>query len=73
VIGDTSRLVLLYQRAVYATAKAELIERYRDFDSTDAGQRRAEAMELSVDDYRRQARYAIRDILGRPRATVELL
>ena len=63
----------LYQRAVYATAKAELIERYRDFDSTDAGQRRAETMELSVDDYRRQARYAIRDILGRPRATVELL
>lgn len=73
VIDGTSRLERLYQRAVYATAKAELIERYRDFDSTDAGQRRAEAMELSVDDYRRQARYAIRDILGRPRATVELL
>jgi hypothetical protein len=73
VIAGTSRLVLLYQRAVYATAKAELIERYRDFDSTDAGQRRAESMDLSVEDYRRQARYAIRDILGRPRATVELL
>jgi hypothetical protein len=73
VIGGVSRLVLLYQRAVYATAKAELLERYRDFDSTDTGQRRAEPMDLSVEDYRRQARYAIRDILGRPRATVELL
>lgn len=72
-INGTSSVVLLFQRAVYATVKAELTERYRDFDSTDAGQRRAEQMDLTVDDYRRTARYAIRDILGRPRITAELL
>lgn len=72
-INGTSSLVLLFQRAVYAIVKAELTERYRDFDSTDAGQRRAEQMDLTVDDYRRNARYAIRDILGRPRITAELL
>lgn len=72
-IAGKSRLVLLYQRAVYAYAKAELTERYRDFDSTDAGHQRANALEGTVEDHRRAMRYAIRDILGRPRATVELL
>lgn len=72
-INGESSLVLLFKRAVYATVKAEMVERYRDFDSTDAGQRRAEQMDLTVDDYRRNARYAIRDILGRARITAELL
>jgi len=73
VIAGESRLVLLYRRAVYATAQAELAERYRDIDTTEAGQRRADVMDATADDYRRLARYAIRDLLGRPRATVELL
>ena len=73
VIVGESRLVLLYRRAVYATAQAELAERYRDIDTTGAGQRRADMVESTADDYRRLARYAIRDLLGRPRATVELL
>jgi hypothetical protein len=72
-IDGTSRLVLLYQRAVYATAKAELIERYADYDATADGKRRADDMACAIDDHRRYARYAIRDILGRPRHTVELM
>lgn len=73
VIAGESRLVLLYRRAIYATAQAELAERYRDIDATDAAHRRADVLEATTDDYRRLARYAIRDLLGRPRATVELL
>ncbi|HEV2679143.1 MAG TPA: head completion/stabilization protein, partial [Rhodanobacter sp.] len=73
VIAGTSRLVLLYTRAVYATVQADLIERYRDVDTTHAGKQRADTLDPTIDDYRRNVRYAIRDILGRPRADVELL
>jgi hypothetical protein len=72
-IGGESRLVLLYKRAIYATVQAELIERYPDYDTTAAGKARADTMDQTVDDYRRNVRYAIRDILGRPRADVELI
>ena len=71
--AGTSRLVLLYTRAVYATVQAELREAYRNYDTTAAGDKRADAMDETVDDYRRNVRYAIRDILGRPRADVELI
>jgi hypothetical protein len=70
---DVSRLVLLYKRAVYATVQATLLERYRNFDSTGAAGKRAEPMDETIDDYRRNVRYAIRDILGRPRADAELI
>lgn len=72
-LGGVSRLVLLYRRAIYATAQAELIEAYRNYDTTAAGQRRAELADPTVDDCRRNVRYAIRDILGRPRGDAELI
>ncbi|QDQ87661.1 head completion/stabilization protein [Alcaligenaceae bacterium SJ-26] len=64
---------LLYLRAVYWYAKAELLERYRDYDLTGAGEKRAELQADSIDDCRRIWRWAISDIQGRPRLTVELL
>lgn len=63
----------LYLRAVYFTAKADLTERYRDFDTTGDGERRVEDLVDAVDDARRNVRWAISDILGRPRITVEAL
>lgn len=63
----------LYRRAVYALAKANLIERYRDYDSTGAAHDRMVDLEGSVDDYRRDASWAIADIVGRGRTTVELI
>lgn len=63
----------LYLRAVYATAKANLIERYRDYDTTGEGDKRAEKLEPVGDDYRRDAAWAISDITGRRRNTVELI
>lgn len=67
------RLVGLYRRAVYCYAKAELIERYRDFDLTGAGSTRAENTDDAAADTRRNLRWAIRDILGKSRTTVEML
>jgi len=63
----------LYLRAVYALAKASLIERYRDYDSSGDGVTRADALELTIDDYRRDAAWALADIVGRRRTTVELI
>ncbi|MNP78778.1 Phage head completion protein (GPL) [compost metagenome] len=72
-INDESCLVLLYRRAIYCTTAAELSERYRSFDSTSEGNRNAEELTPSIDEYRRDARFAIRDLLGVGHCTVELI
>lgn len=72
-VDGESILVHRYQRAVACTAKALLLERYRDFDSTSVGDKRADALENPIDDIRRDARWAITDILGIGRTTVELI
>lgn len=72
-INDTSRLLILYQQAVFSFAKAHLLEKYRDFDTTALGNKKAENLEPNIDVYRRNARWAISDIQGKQRATVELI
>jgi hypothetical protein len=62
-----------YLRAVYAQAKANLTERYKDFDSTNSGGKKADQMESTVDDYHRDVRWAISDIMGISRNTTELI
>lgn len=62
-----------YLRAVWSLAKANLVERYRDYDTTGTGHDRADALEPADADYRRDAAWAIADILGRSRTTVELI
>lgn len=63
----------LYQRAVWCLAKAQLVERYRDYDTTGNGDTRADELVAVADDYRRDAAWAINDLLGAPRTTVELI
>lgn len=72
-IQNKTRQVHLYLRAVYCTAGAELAERYRSFDATNAGSANAEELTPSIDEYRRDARWAMRDLLGSRRTTVELI
>lgn len=62
-----------YQRAIHCLAAAWLIERYRTIDTTAAGDRKAETENLGVDDLRRDARWAISDLTGTGRTTVELI
>ncbi|MGX2951352.1 head completion/stabilization protein [Ursidibacter sp. B-7004-1] len=52
---------------------ANLYERYRSFDSTKEGADKAQEYENSVDDLRRDARFAIRDLLNINRWTSELI
>ncbi len=62
-----------YLRALYCQARAGLIERYRDYDATASGNKTAEALLQAVEDLRRDARWAVSDILGITRTTVELI
>lgn len=72
-INGQSIYLQLYLRAVYCLAKANLIERYSDFDSTAKGLKAGEELTDSITDLRRDARFAIRDILGESHVTVELI
>jgi hypothetical protein len=62
-----------YRRAVYASVQADLIELYRDFDTTGAGDKAAEKLEQRVDGLRRDRRWAISALHGRGQTTVELI
>ena len=72
-INNQSVLLHHYARAVYCLARANLIERLRDYDATKQGETRAESLEQTIIDLRRDARFAVRAILGIPHTTVELI
>lgn len=72
-INQLSRLVILYKRAVVCTAGAEIAERYRSYDTSASGDKNAAALTDTADELRRDARWAIRDLIGRVRTTVELI
>ncbi|MCO7537810.1 head completion/stabilization protein [Pseudomonas asiatica] len=72
-IQGKSQLMHLYVRAVECAAGAEVCERYRGYDTTASGSKNTEEDTPTIDDYRRDQRWAIRDFLGKSRTTVELL
>ncbi|RQS30274.1 phage head completion protein [Burkholderia sp. Bp8992] len=62
-----------FRRAVYGWARAQLIERYRDYDTSKDGARRADALDCVPDDARRDAYWAMSDMMARGRMTVDLI
>jgi len=72
-VDGTSRLVRLYLRAVACCAAADIAEQYRSFDATSSGNERADTLAPSIDELRRNQRWALRDFLGLGRVTVELI
>lgn len=66
-----------YRRAVYACVQADLAEAYRDIDVTpqSAGkvERVTDKLELKIDEHRRNQRWALSDLLGIRRTTVDLI
>lgn len=72
-LGGASRLLMLYRRAVFATVRADVMERYRGFDSSADAERRAQDNDPAIAEQMRNARWAVRDIMGEPHATVELI
>lgn len=62
-----------FRRAVYALATASLTERLRSIDTTRAGIQAAGVLEEPIDTLMRDARHALNDLRGLPRATIELI
>lgn len=62
-----------WTRAVHCLAAANIAERYRGVDATGAGNQKADLVESPIDDLRRDAFWAIADILGRSRSVIELI
>ena len=72
-VQNVSVLVHLYRRAIEAGTGAEVCERYRSYDSTNSGNQNADEISPSIDELRRDQRWAVRDFLGINRSTVELI
>jgi hypothetical protein len=72
-IGNETRLTLAWRRAVYAYAMADLNETGRDLTATKLGADRADESATLADAYHRNGLQAVRDILGVPRVTSELI
>lgn len=72
-LGGESVQLFRYSRAVALYAKAELIERHRDFDTTAAGGGQADELIPTIGELRRDAMHAIRDMLGVTRTVVDLI
>lgn len=72
-LDGASVLVHRYLRAVRSTAAANLVERHRSYDATADGHQHADRLDTTVDDLRRDAHWAINDLRGQRRTTVELI
>lgn len=73
IIDGESVLLQRYRRAVYSHTKANLTERRRDVDTTGDGEKRVEAMDTTLTDLWRDARWAMQDIQGNRRGIAELV
>ncbi|EKN6222686.1 hypothetical protein DVQ50_08275 [Yersinia enterocolitica] len=72
-LGDESTRIQLYRTAVFCLMQARLTDRFRGFDTTGTGGKRADSLEPTIDNLRRDAAWAINDIQAINRMTVELI
>lgn len=73
LINGESKFVILYKIAVYSWANALLNEQYINFDATAKAKSDIDPDVESIGNLYRNARNAIRDILGKSRSTMELI
>jgi hypothetical protein len=72
-IDGESVLVHAWRRAVMSYAAADLCETHAEISATNDGLQRATEVGLPVDQHRRNALHAIRDILGKRRSKIALI
>ncbi len=72
-LSEESTRIQLYRTAVFCLMQARLTDRFRGFDTTGAGGKRADSLEPTIDNLRRDAAWAISDIQAINRMTVELI
>ncbi|OTG61245.1 head completion protein [Acinetobacter sp. ANC 4204] len=72
-INDQPDTDFLYLSAVANGVAAKVNENYRNYDSSNSGAKKAEQVECTVDDYRRNKQWAIQHLLGENHTVVELI
>ncbi|UVS95946.1 head completion/stabilization protein [Burkholderia glumae] len=72
-VDGISIQVSRYERAVYSLTHADITEKYGGYDSTKSGGQKAENLDETVCQSRRNARWAMNDIRGIRRSTIELI
>ncbi|TXE26923.1 head completion/stabilization protein [Serratia ureilytica] len=72
-VSGESVQVQRYRRAVFAFARAVITEQFRGTDTTHSGEQRAKTLDTTLGELWRTADWAINDILGIPRVTVDLV
>ncbi len=72
-VDDIGHLVLLWKRAVYCEAKAEILRETSTVDRREAAENAAKSGEDTEDKYREFAQDAIRQIVGMERVTIEII
>jgi len=72
-IDNQSVLLHFYRQAVFSYTQALLIEKYINFDATSAAIKKADAVDFSASHFYREARYAVRDMLGISRSSFALI
>ncbi|WP_145551655.1 head completion/stabilization protein [Yersinia mollaretii] len=72
-LNEESTRIQLYRTAIFCLMQARLTDRFRGFDTTGAGGKRADSLEPTIDNLRRDAAWAINDIQAINRMTVELI
>ena len=72
-VDGVGMLELLYRRAVFAYAGADLAETHNDITATAEGKDRIETGALTAGEHRHNATHAVRDIIGATRTSVELI
>lgn len=73
VLDGTPLAVWRWQAALDCRVRAAVILATRDFDSTKSGHDRADALEATADDWLARSHEALSRLMGRPRATVDLI
>lgn len=72
-VDGVSIQVSRYVRAVYSLTHADITEKYSGYDSTKSGGQKAENLDETVCHSRRNARWAMNDIRGIRRSTIDLI
>lgn len=72
-IDNKPETEILYFSAVSNGVAAKITEKYVGYDATNSGVKKAEMMDCSIDDYRRNKHWAIQQLKGENHTVVELI
>ena len=71
--GDESENFILYRTAVFYRAKADVIGKWRNFDTTKSGHNKADQMELKMCEFLAKSNEAISKLLGKSKIFIALI